>query len=137
MIIDLRTCDLRKLNVGDKVITYNGEWELVDKQGDKESWKDLSTGLIWEDLEDGKYTHPEAMEKFSDKLPTKEEIETAISHDMLKILQSMRLNLWSSSVDPFYPDCAYGFSGDFGGVDYFFRFLNFSVRCVDRSQIGQ
>lgn len=133
--IDLRTPDLREVPVGTKVITSNGfMFVLMNREAGKESWRDEATGLIWHNLEDGKFNHNQAVEKFRDKLPTKEEFETVEEHGFREVLPNMKNQwFWSASVHPYYSYYAYGFIGYSGDVGSGNRYYDGgSVRCVAR-----
>ena len=101
-IIDLRVPkhDFRKVKTGTIAITSKGfKFKLVKRTKDgKESWKDLTSGIIWHNKEDSYYTHDEAVTKFGDKLPTKEEFEVAESHGFREILPNMDYWYWSASL---------------------------------------
>lgn len=135
MKIDLRKPNLRELEVGTVVISTKGfEFELVLKENGKESWKDLTSGVTWHDIEDKRYDHIEAVKEFKDKLPTKEEFEIAESHGFRSVLPNfLNRRFWSSSVHPDVSNNAFVFYGKYGDIYYDFR-DNFydSVRCVAR-----
>lgn len=141
MKIDLRKPDLRKTLLGTVVITTTGhEFELIALKNGKESWRDLTSGLIWHDIEDDKITHYEAMEKFpqtADKrLPTIEEFEGAEKHGFREVLPNINYWFWSASFGPNYraygTDYARGFNGYDGSSYYFIRGDQVSVRCISR-----
>ena len=100
--IDLRVPkhDLRKVKTGTLVITSKGfKFKLVKRTKDgKESWKDLTSGIIWYDKEDSNYTYEEAITKFGESLPTKEDFETAETHGFREILPNMGYWYWSASL---------------------------------------
>jgi hypothetical protein len=135
MKIDLRKPNLRELEVGTVVISTKGfEFELVLKENEKESWKDLTSGITWHDIEDKRYTHHEAVKEFEGRLPTKEEFEFAESHGFRDVLPNFLNKLfWSASVHPDNSYFAFYFNGYNGDVYNVFRDnYNVSVRCVGR-----
>ena len=137
MKIDLRKPDLRKTLLGTVVITTTGhEFELIALKNGKESWRDLTSGLIWHDIEDDKITHYEAMEKFpqtADKrLPTIEEFEGAEKHGFREVLPNINYWFWSASLGPNGTDGARGFDGGNGDSDFVYRDNKGAVRCVGR-----
>ncbi len=100
MKLDLRKPNLREVPVGTIVITSIGhEFELLIRENGKESWRDLTSGLVWHDREDTEMTHYEAMNKFpqtADKrLPTIEEFEEAEKHGVREILPLIPGNLFA------------------------------------------
>jgi hypothetical protein len=136
MKISLKQPNLRNVEVGTVVETSKGfEFELMERKfGDKEAWKDLTSGVTWYDVEDGKYNHHDALKRFKDELPTKEEFEEAEKHGFREVLQNIKDRwFWSSSVHPDYSDVAFVFVGSSGGVGIYYRdSLNGSARCVGR-----
>lgn len=135
-IIDLTLPNLREVAVGSVVRTSKGTlFELIsrDERG-KEIWLDKTSGIIWGDAEDDKYNHHDAVEKFGDKLPTKEEFEIAEEHGFREVLPNIRGNwFWSGSVNPVNASYAYFFNGGYGVVGGGDRSVNSgSVRCVSR-----
>lgn len=135
MYIDLTKSDLRNAEVGTIVKTTKGfEFQLVQKENPKEYWKDLSTGLTWGPKEEGTYNHHEALAKFGDKLPTKEQFEVAEAHGIREVLSDMEGGwFWSSSVFPGYSVFAYVFYGGNGHVAVGNRSVDYSygaARCV-------
>lgn len=133
-IIDLRKPNLREAEVGTTVITSGGhKWQLTERKDGKESWMDLQTNLTWLDKEDGNFNHYEAMEKFGDKIPTKEMWEEAEKHNVREVLPNMDYWFWSSSVHPDYSDYAYVLNGYNGDIYDYYRsdYSSYSaVRCV-------
>ena len=101
--IDLRLpqYNLREVKTGTLVITSQGfKFKLVKRTKDgKESWKDLTSGIIWHNKEDSYYTYEEAITKFGESLPTKEDFETAETHGFREILPNMDYWYWSTSLD--------------------------------------
>lgn len=135
MKIDLRKPDLRTIEVGTIVISSKGfEWEIISRSLGKESWKDLTSGLLWADKEEGRFTHYAAIEKFKDTLPTKKEWEQAEEHGVRDILPNIHHSFCSASVHPGNSNFAFGFDGNYGYIDSFFRdyYGSLSVRCVGR-----
>lgn len=111
-IIDLRKPDLRIARVRTIVITSKDfQWELLSREEGKEVWKDLTSGLIWKDIEDQKYTYDEALEIFKNSLPAKEEFEIAEKHGIREVLPNMCDWFWSSSVNANNTDFARYFNG--------------------------
>src|ERR1035437_8937640 len=102
MKIDLRTPDIRTCEVGTIVISKTGhEFELLERTNGKDVWKDLTSGLVWFDMEKEKYTHNEAVEKFKDRLPTIEEFAEAEKHGFRDILPNIEDRwFWSASLYP-------------------------------------
>lgn len=135
-MIDLRKPDLRLIEVGTVVITSKGfEWELIERKAGKEAWLDRTSKLVWEDLEDDKtMTHYEAMEKYGDKLPSKEIFEQGEEHGMREVLPNMDHAFFSSSVVPGLSGYAYDFDGRNGLIVYGSRDVSgfLVARCVAR-----
>lgn len=137
MKIDLRKPDLRIVSVGTIVITSKGfEFELIDRDtDDKETWKDLTSGLKWFDKEDKNYTHDQAMELFKSpekRLPTIEEFEEAEEHGFREVLPNIDYWFWSASLNPNDSEVARDFNGVNGSTYYYSRSLFSAVRCVGR-----
>jgi hypothetical protein len=100
LVVDLNEPDLRRVPKGTIVITTKGfKFKLLkrDKNG-KEAWKDLTSGVTWFDKEDGCFTHYEAVEKFGDSLPTKEEFQLGFDHGIEEVLPNSNECYWSASV---------------------------------------
>lgn len=130
MKVDLRQPNLRKVPIGTIVITTKG-FEFQKCRLD--SWKDLTSGLLWHDTKPGKYTHHEAVEKFGGKLPTIQEFEVAEKHGFREVLPNIQgYWFWSSSLYSYNTDVAMVFSGFSGVSGDGFRDFNGSVRCVGR-----
>jgi len=109
----------REAAVGDVIVTSTGnEWQLVERSDVRESWKDLSTGITWHDKEDGTLSHYDAVARYGDSLPTKEEWELADENGAIEVLPNMRSWFWSTSVHVDYPDDVYVFYGLKGTFDY-------------------
>lgn len=135
MKIDLRMPDLRKVPVGTVVITSKGfEFELMFREAGKELWKDCTARIFWHDVQDEKFSYKQAVDKFGDSLPSKEEFEIAEEHGFREVVPNMNRWFWSSSASPYSTGSAYGFDGDDGGIDYaIYRNYKYgSVRCVGR-----
>jgi len=133
MKIDLKKPDLRKVEIGTEVITSSGHsFVLLSRDSDgKESWKDESSGLIWSSKEEGNYSHDEAVKKFKDRLPSKQEFEIGEEHGIREVLDLSNRWFWSSSGSPYYPAYAYVFFSDNGSFDSFDRSDGYgSVVCV-------
>lgn len=136
MKIDLRKPNLRDVPVGIIVITSKGfEFELIERTQGKEKWKDLTSGITWYDVEEGKYTHYQAVEKFGENLPTKEESQTAEEHGFREVLPNMGRWFWCSSIYPNYTDYAFVFNG-YNGVIFDDDRVNYSgsVRLISRTK---
>ena len=118
--IDLRVPkhDLRKVKTGTLVITSKGfKFKLVKRTKDgKESWKDLTSGIIWYDKEDSNYTYEEAITKFGESLPTKEDFETAETHGFREILPNMDYWYWSASLYSYDRNSSWIFNGISGAA---------------------
>lgn len=130
-IIDLSFKDLK---IGDVVKTKEGfTWVVYKKIRKKVYWLDKISGLVWHPVENEKYNHCDAIKKFADKLPTKEEWEEAEKHGIREVSCMKNMFLWSGSVHPNYSDIAYDFSGYSGCIGYDSRYhSSISVRCVGR-----
>ena len=134
MVIDLRRPDLRTVEPGTTVITTkDGVFQLLSRIDGKESWKDQKTGLTWHDVEDKKFSYYEAVEKFGDRIPTKEEFEEAEKHGFREVLPNMENRwFWSASVNAGNTGYAYYFYGRYGYIGYDVRNDEEAVRCVGR-----
>lgn len=142
-VLNMRVLDLReklkrldlqgetKQAIAPKIVkTSTGhEWEIGEFTA-----KDLTSGLIWNlKGEDGTYTHQEALDKFGDKLPTKEEFEIAEEHGCRDVLNLSSTWYWSASVYSNFHATAWIFDGAYGFVHgSVFRSFNYAVRCVGR-----
>ncbi len=132
--VDLRKkIGLRELPVGSIVITSKGfSFELANKIGNKETWKDLDSKLVWYPKEEDIFTHYQAVEKFNSKskrLPTIKEFEEAESHGFREVLSDLNHWFWSASLYPSDTDFARGFYGNYGDSDVGVRDCGNSVRC--------
>lgn len=130
-IIDLSFKDLK---IGDVVKTKEGfTWVVYKKIRKKVYWLDKISGLVWHPVENEKYNHCDAIKKFADKLPTKEEWEEAEKHGIREISCMKNLWFWSSSMPLNGSDVAYVFHGYSGSIYYGYRdYYDGSVRCVGR-----
>ena len=129
--IDLRKTDLRKVPVGTVVVTSKGfKFKLISRKSGREGWRDLSSKLVWFSKEDGSYNFDEAISKFGDKLPTKEEFEEAENHGFREVLEYPHDYFWSASVYSNNRNYAWIFGG--GLVAVTSRSSPFAVRCVGR-----
>lgn len=137
--IDLRTPDLRDPKtcpVGTIVISTKGfNFKLVERTVDgKESWLDETSDLIWHDVEEGKYNHYQAQEKFGKSLPTKEKLKEAKSCGLFEsgILPNTAGHwFWTASVSPDSVSFAYVLDGNDGDIYGGNRDYNYgSVRLV-------
>lgn len=137
MKIDLRKLNLRKVPIGTIVTSLKGyDFELISRVNDKESWKDLTSGLTWNDVEDEKYKYDEAIKNFSSKqkgLPTSEEFEIAERHGFREILPNFERRWFvSSSLYSYSDNFVRDFGGDYGDTGVGDRDYYYSVRCVGR-----
>lgn len=134
--IDLRPPkhNLRTVPIGTTVITSKGfKFKLISRKKSKESWKDVSSKVIWHDMEVGSYNYYRAVEKFGNFLPTIEEFIEAEKHGFREVLPNMAHCFWSSSPSPYNSVYAQFFSGYFGVSYYGYnRYYYVSVRCVGR-----
>lgn len=118
---DINTTNIIKTNSGFEWLKVNG------------GFKDLTSGLVWKDNdEEGLYSFNEAIEKFMNKLPTKDEYEIALTHDLLEVVIFSRTWYWSASVNAGDRNYAWVFNGAFGNLFNHNRFNINSVRCVAR-----
>lgn len=138
MIIDLRD-KLRECKKGTVVITSKGyKFKLVSRENNKEEWLDLESNLIWGDVEPGKYTYAESIERFGSNLPTREQFEEVEERGFIEVMSDFKDRwFWSSSVHPFDASLAYFFYGSFGYVDVDDRSSLGSVRCVRAAAKGK
>ncbi len=98
-----------------------------------EGWEDLTSGLVWKyEDEEGTYTYDDAMSRFGESLPSKEEWEVAEKHGVREVLSFRESYYWSSSLLSSNHYSAWVFSSDFGVVYYFLRNGAGPVRCVGR-----
>jgi hypothetical protein len=123
--------DLNELPIGIEIKTTKGfVWKLVAK----DTWLDVTSGLTWLPVEDGKYNHYEAekLQTEDKRLPTADECRAIEEHGFRDILLDMRGRwFWSSSVRPGNPCVALGLYGVYGYVNVVFRdFNDGSVRPV-------
>ena len=117
---------------------------IAEKDGFK-VMRDNSTGLIWSDRVTKKMDHYQAckLDYLDDpafcglnlewRLPTIEEYEEAEKNNIRDALPNMNYWFWSSSVHADYPNYAWLFYGDYGGLGLDYRNGRYySVRCVAR-----
>lgn len=114
--------------------TENGLWTVAKQDGKIISAKDDLTGITWFALDDEKtYTFDEAVAKYGDKLPTKEEFEEAESHGIREVMSDFKCKwFWSSSVISTNRNLSWVFGGTYGNVSSNYRSNNLWARCVGR-----
>lgn len=117
--VDLRLPDLRVIPIGTTVVTKKGfQFKLVGKGSGKEIWKDVATSLYWFFIEEGTYTHFEAMQRFNSKncrVPTKREFEEAEKHGFRDVVPDIHgRRFWASCVSETNDLFAYDFCGRSG-----------------------
>lgn len=132
-----------------------GHWERLSRQYDSEngryteSWKDKSSGLVWADRLEGKFSHYDAIEVSESgdvvsekvctggfRLPTLAEFEAARDNGAREVLPNMTGHwYWTASSSSVYTNAAWTFHGSHGHGDYRFRELQGSVRCVRRDSV--
>ena len=96
-------------------------------------YKDVKSGLVWKDKDENiKYTHDDALNKFGNALPTKEEFETAEAHSIREVIGLNSQFYWSLSVFSNPSALAWRFSGASGNVSSYSRGGSYSVRCLAR-----
>ncbi|MFZ4715886.1 MAG: DUF1566 domain-containing protein [Bacteriovoracaceae bacterium] len=115
----------------------------------KEVHKDTKTGLLWGDRLPSTMSHDNAekacmadlaevakISEFAWRLPSKEEYEEAEKNGIRKALPNMNYWFWSSSVNLKNSSEAWVFQGNYGRMDYIFRYdfyqEDISTRCVAR-----
>lgn len=118
------------LEVGAKVRTVKG---FVFTKLSDGRWSDDTTGLIWGAVVKESINWDDAMAKYGDKLPTKEEFETAEKHGIRGVIKAMN-DFWFWSSSPRDAESAFYFSGDFGFIYYYgirsFTYFNEGVVLV-------
>lgn len=120
---------LLKVRMGYEVTTSTGHTWIPVSEG----WLDTTSKLVWKyEDEEGKYTFDDAVAKFGDSLPSKEEWEIAENHGVLEVLDLEGKWLWSSSLVSDFRNYAWGFSTDDGVVVSYDRYSTDGVRCVGR-----
>ena len=124
LIEKLKSKDMNTTNI---IKTKSGfEWLKVNG-----GFKDLTSGLVWKDNdEEGLYSFNEAIEKFMNKLPTKDEYEIALTHGLSEVVSFSRTWYWSASTST--STYAWYFKGVQGYLYTKNQNNNFSVRCVAR-----
>ena len=120
---------LLKVRMGYEITTSTGHvWTAVPT-----GWRDESTKLTWKyEDEEGKYTYDEAIAKFGEALPSKEEWETAEKHGIREVLDLEGKWLWSSSLVSDFRGYAWLFGTGVGSVNSFDRYITGGARCVGR-----
>lgn len=120
---------LLKVRMGYEITTSTGHtWTAVPT-----GWLDLSTNLVWKyENEEGTYTFDEAVARFGEDLPTKEEYEEAGKHGILEVLDLEGKWLWSASVFSTTRSLAWYFYSNHGNGLLNSRSNTTSVRCVGR-----
>jgi hypothetical protein len=110
-----------------RVTSKGYTWTKINSE-----WKDETSGLIWKDEEVDTYNYNEAIAKFGNSLPTKEEYEQAELHGIREVLSFNKDYYWSASVYSLNRANAWIFNGANGNVSTNNRNLNYSVRCIAR-----
>ncbi len=117
-------------------------FERVNEAGFGEAWKGpintSNPGVIWSDRI-GKASQPAAVkacQNLGGILPEQSDFVRGEDHGFREVLPNMEGNyFWSSTLDPNYPDTAYGMRGDVGDAGWSIPF-NFyggaSFRCIKR-----
>ncbi len=120
---------LLKVRMNYEITTSTGYvWTAVP-----EGWKDESTKLTWKyEDEEGTYTFDDAVSRFGESLPTKEEWEEAEKHGIREVLELEGKRLWSASVNSSYRNYSWFFFGTYGRVNSNSRSSNLWARCVGR-----
>jgi len=114
---------------------FKRHWELHEDYA-----LDKRTGIKWYKATDKKkYTYEEAIEKYKDSLPTKEEFEEAEKHGIRMVLEDFNNKwYWSSSVYSNNRAYSWYFNGTYGLVIYNYRFNYYNwARCVSRPSVTQ
>ena len=111
---------------------FKRHWELT-----KDYALDLRTGIKWfKATDENKYSYEEAIEKYSNSLPTKEEFEEAEKHGIRVVLEDFDQRwYWSSSVVSYNQAFSWYFYGTNGYVNLNIRNLNYSVRYIERPKV--
>jgi len=113
---------------------FKRHWKLT-----KDYVLDKRTGIKWFKVTDKKqYTYEEAMEKYGNSLPSKEEFEEAEKHGIRFILDDFEGRYyWSASLVSSIRGCAWFFISNIGVVYDFNRDFPYGVRCVSRPTDSQ
>jgi len=107
---------------------FNRQWELTEDYA-----LDKRTGIKWyKAIDTRRYTYEEAMEKYGNSLPSKEEFEEAEKHGIRVVLEDFEGDYWSASLVSSNRNYAWYFYSDFGDVFDNNRGLANGVRCVGR-----
>jgi len=111
-----------------KTTSSGHTWSMTEN-----GWLDESSGLVWKcEDEEGTYTYDDAIAKFGESLPTKEEWELAEKHGVREVLSLDRKFYWSASVHSFSRSNAWFFYSLYGNVLIAYRFITYSVRLIVR-----
>jgi len=110
-------------------VTYTGHtWSMTEN-----GWRDDSTLLTWKtEDEDDRHTFDDAVAKFRESLPTKEEWKLAEKHGVREVLSLHGNMYWSASVNSSYLPSAGYFDSSYGNVLIAYRVSTFSVRLIVR-----
>jgi hypothetical protein len=99
-----------------------------------EGYRDMTTNILWyyhTDLTE--YTYDEAVAKYGDRLPTKEEFEEAENHGIREVMTDFKGKFfWSASLVSSNRNFACYFFSDLGDVYVNVRNFAGGVRCVGR-----
>ena len=111
---------------------FNRQWELHEDYA-----LDKRTGIKWyKATDEKKYTYKEAMEKYGNSLPTKEEYEEAEKHGIRFVLEDFEdRGYWSSSVYSNSRYYSWFFYGTYGVVYYLLRYNFYWARCIERPKV--
>ena len=110
---------------------FKAQWELTPEYA-----LDKRTGIKWfKAIDKKKYTYEEAIAKYGDKLPTKEEYEEAEKHGIRFVLDDFEDKYyWSSSVYSSNRNYSWHFYGTNGNVFLLLRNNNYWARYVSRPE---
>ena len=119
-----------KARMGYEITTSKGfTWTAVPT-----GWLDTTSKLVWRyEDEPGEYTFDDAVSRFGESLPTKEEYEEAEKHGIREVLNLSGWRYWSASVYSLTRSFAWYFYSNYGYVYNLNRNTPNSVRCVGRN----
>lgn len=118
------------VNTHNQIITTSKGFQF---EKTTKGWKDLTSNLTWKFIDESEeYTYGEAVKKFGDSLPTKEDFEKAERHGFREVIELKNDWYWSSSLVSYGRLSAWIFGSTNGYVDLSLRDFPYWVRCVER-----
>lgn len=108
-------------------ITSNGfRWQVNSNN----SCIDLITGITWLPKEPGIFTYDQAVAKFGNRLPTREQFEMAIEHNITEVFNDFK-HAWFWTRTSHSSSFAYNFASYDKNIYYFLKHYKYSIRTIN------